>query len=37
MGDIENNGKIIVITDIKKDSHENPTLEIVHVTNFLGL
>lgn len=37
MWDIENNGKIIVITDIKKDNHENPTLEIVHVTKFLGL
>ena len=37
MNDIEENGRTIVITDIQKENHETPSLEIVHVKKFLGL
>jgi pyruvate kinase len=37
MKDINSNEKIIVITDIKKDNYETPTLEIIHVDRFLGM
>jgi pyruvate kinase len=37
MNDIEGNDKTIIITDIKKDNSENPTLEIINVKEFLGL
>jgi len=37
MGDIKNDERTIVITDILKNGHENPTLEIIHVGKFLGV
>ncbi len=35
MNDIEDDGKTIVITDIKKNNYETPTLEIINVKQFL--
>lgn len=36
MGDVSIDDKTIVITDIKKNDHENPTLEIVNIKEYLG-
>lgn len=37
MHDVESDEKTIVITDIQKNGHENPTLEIVNIKEYLGL
>lgn len=37
MWDIEGDEKTLVVTDIKKNWHNNPVLEIINVKQFLGL
>ncbi len=36
MKDVDSNEQTIVVTDIQKNGHENPTLEIVNIKEYLG-